>query len=59
VASTAKDRGLLEQVKAILEEYRDHLPLTLRQIYYRLVGVCSYEKTDLAYMRLSEILNLR
>jgi len=48
---------LLDQVKAILEEYREHLPLTLRQIYYRLVGVCSYEKTDLAYMRLSEILN--
>jgi hypothetical protein len=44
-----KTEALLGQVKAILEEYRDHLPLTIRQIFYRLVGAHSYEKTDLAY----------
>lgn len=43
---------LLEQVKAILVEYRDELPLTNRQIFYRLVGTVGYEKTEQAYKRL-------
>ena len=39
----------------MLAEYADHLPLTVRQIFYRLVGTSGgYEKTELAYKRLYE-----
>ena len=41
----------------MLAEYVDHLPLTLRQIFYRLVGAYAYEKTEQAYERLCEHLN--
>jgi hypothetical protein len=53
----AKSRQLLEQVDAVLAEYREHLPLTIRQIFYRLVGGHGYDKTELAYGRLQELLN--
>jgi hypothetical protein len=46
--------GLLEQVRAVLGEYENHLPLTIRQIFYRLVGTHGYEKTEKAYARLCE-----
>lgn len=36
----------------MLATYRDHWPLTVRQIFYRLVAVYDYEKTDQAYKRL-------
>jgi hypothetical protein len=45
---------LMARVNAVLGEYRDHLPLTLRQIFYRLVGAHGYEKTERAYERLGE-----
>jgi len=45
---------LLARVNAVLGEYQDHLPLTLRQIFYRLVGAHGYEKTERAYERLGE-----
>jgi hypothetical protein len=48
---------LLDQVRAVLGEYEDHLPLTIRQIFYRLVGAHNYEKTERAYARLCEHLN--
>ena len=35
---------MLGQVKQILEEYREHLPLTVRQIYYRMVGAYRHPK---------------
>ena len=38
----------------MLQTYRDHWPLTIRQIFYRLVGVYNYDKTDRAYKRLCE-----
>ena len=44
-------------VQEVLEEYRNLLPLTLRQVFYRLVGVHNYEKTEAAYARLGETLN--
>jgi hypothetical protein len=50
-------RVLLDQVLAVLEEYADYLPLTLRQIFYRLVGAHGYEKTERAYERLGEHLS--
>jgi hypothetical protein len=48
---------LLDLVRAILAEYAEHLPLTLRQIFYRLVGAHDYEKTEKAYERLGEHLS--
>lgn len=47
---------VLGQVKAVLEEYEDYLPMTNRQIFYRLVGQYDYEKTEKAYKRLCEYL---
>jgi hypothetical protein len=50
-------RELLDQVRAVFDEYRDYLPLTVRQIFYRLIGRFEYEKTERAYDRLCEHLN--
>lgn len=52
-----KTLALLDQVKAVLDEYRIHLPLTCRQVFYRLVGAFSYDKTEQAYDRLLETMN--
>src|SRR5262245_55680247 len=48
---------LLDQVRGVLDEYEVYLPLTIRQIFYRLVGAHEYEKTERAYARLCEHLN--
>jgi hypothetical protein len=48
---------LLAQVEAVLEEYAEYLPLTIRQIFYRLVGAYGYPKQETAYDRLCEVLN--
>ncbi len=40
-----KTRQVLAQVEDVLETYRDYLPLTIRQIFYRLVGNYGFEKT--------------
>jgi hypothetical protein len=50
----AATRDLLDQVRAVLAEYREFLPLTCRQIYYRLVGRYAFDKTEKAYSRLCE-----
>ncbi len=47
---------VVEQVLDILEEYRAHLPLTVRQIFYRLVGAYGFEKTEGAYKKLCDYL---
>ena len=44
--------ALIAQVQVILDEYRQHLPLTCQQIFYRLVGTVSYAKDEKAYKRL-------
>lgn len=49
--------ALLKLVRAVLTEYEQHLPLTLRQVFYRLVGAHGYEKTERAYERLGETLS--
>jgi hypothetical protein len=41
----------------VLADYAAQLPLTIRQIFYRLVGADGYEKTEQAYKRLGELLN--
>lgn len=45
-------RAVLTAVGQILEEYRQYLPMTARQIFYRLVGGYGYPKTDRSYKNL-------
>ena len=40
----------------MLDEYADYLPLTIRQVFYRLVATREYEKSEPAYKRLMEML---
>lgn len=49
-----KTHALLNAVGDVIQEYRDYLPLTVRQIFYRLVGAYDYPKTEQAYERLAE-----
>lgn len=49
--------ALLAKVQGILREYSAQLPLTNRQIFYRLVGAHRFDKTEQAYARLCEYLN--
>jgi hypothetical protein len=53
----SKTQPLLDSVREILDQYREQLPLALRQVFYRLVAVYDYEKTENAYSRLGETLN--
>jgi len=48
-----KTKVLMAQVQAILDEYEAELPLTARQIFYRLVGKYGYPKTEDAYESLT------
>jgi hypothetical protein len=41
-----KTKVMLGQVHAIFDEYREHLPLTCRQIYYRMVAEYGHPKGD-------------
>jgi hypothetical protein len=52
-----KTVALIDQVHRVLAEYAAYLPLTLRQIFYRLVGAHDYPKNEQAYGRLGEALN--
>lgn len=46
--------ALVAQVQGVLDEYAAHLPLTVRQVFYRLVGTQGFDKTERAYARLCE-----
>ncbi len=48
---------VVRQVHEVLDEYRQYLPLTARQVFYRLVGAHGFDKTEKAYKRLLEYLN--
>jgi hypothetical protein len=50
-------RALIEATLVVLKDYADYLPLTLRQIYYRLVVAFVLGKTEAEYSRLGEVLN--
>jgi hypothetical protein len=54
----AKTRERLAQVKQVLKTYVSYLPLTCRQIFYSLVGVYDYPKTERSYQNLCETLNI-
>src|SRR5262245_58902428 len=47
-----KTADLMRQVLEILDEYKAHLPLTIRQIFYRLGAEYGYSKTENAYKSL-------
>ena len=53
----AESADLLDQVQQVLATYSNLLPLTGRQIFYRLVATTGYSKTALAYKRLLNLLN--
>lgn len=44
----------LDHITHILREYSGYGPMTVRQIFYRLVGNYEFEKTEKAYNRLAE-----
>jgi len=44
-----KTQELLEHVQAVLEDEAEYLPLTIRQIFYRLVVRGALNKTERAY----------
>lgn len=48
--------SVLEDIETVLEEYREYLPLTIRQIFYRLVGK-GYPKSETFYSNVQETLN--
>nr|WP_121980798.1 hypothetical protein [Ochrobactrum sp. UNC390CL2Tsu3S39] len=48
----AKTKALLDAVQMVLDEYRAHWPLTIRQVFYRLVGAYGYPKDESFYSRL-------
>jgi hypothetical protein len=50
-------RELIDNVREVLSEYEILLPLTIRQVFYRLVGVYGYPKDENAYERLCNALN--
>lgn len=50
-------REQVAAIQAVLAEYRDFLPLTARQIFYRLVGAYGLPKTENAYDTLLDRLN--
>ena len=52
-----ESRALVQDVRAVLDEYRAHLPLSLRQGWYRLVATKGFPKTETAYARLCEVVN--
>lgn len=54
----AASRVVVEQVVAVLEEYRGQLPVTGRQIFYRLVAEHGLEKSEQAYERIGRVLTM-
>jgi hypothetical protein len=53
----ARSLELIEAVQLILLDMADYLPMTLRQVFYRLVVKEQIEKTENGYARLCEICN--
>jgi hypothetical protein len=45
-------REVIRAVADVLDEYEEYLPISLRQIFYRLVADHGYDKTEAAYNRL-------
>ena len=52
-----KTINLIDKVSRILEAEKEYLPLTIRQVFYRLVAANAIGKTEKDYARLCETLN--
>jgi len=52
----SKTAPLLEDIEDVLEEYREYLPMTVRQVFYRLVGR-GYAKSETFYGQVKEVCN--
>jgi len=52
-----KTEAVLGQIAEVLVQYRAFWPLTIRQVFYRLVAIYSYKKTQRGYARLSDYIN--
>ena len=48
----ARTAELLAAIQSVLDEYRAHWPLTVRQIFYRLVGAHGFDKSETFYGKL-------
>jgi hypothetical protein len=55
--ATAESLAVIAAVRDVLAEYRDYLPMTVRQIFYRLVASGTIDKTERSYKALAEKLN--
>lgn len=53
---TGESEAILSAVMQVFEDYKDYLPLTGRQVFYRLVGAYGYPKDERAANRLYGIL---
>jgi hypothetical protein len=53
-----KTHIMIGQIKDILEEYPEHLPLTCRQVYYRMIAKYRHPKGDSFRDSLYRVLNL-
>lgn len=53
----ADSLALLDDVRAVIATFRAYLPVTIRQVFYRLVSTRGYPKDEKAYARLCETLN--
>lgn len=51
-----KTLPLLEDIETVLEEYKRYLPMTVRQVFYRLVGK-GYTKSESFYDSVQEVCN--
>lgn len=49
--------GWVRRAGQVLNAYRDYWPLSVRQIFYRLVADHGYEKTEAAYSKLTTMLS--
>lgn len=52
----AGSRALLDDVRGVLATFRAFLPVTVRQIFYRLVATRGFPKSEQAYKGLGEVL---
>lgn len=52
-----KTLELVNQVREVLDDNSEYLPMTLRQIFYNLFSNYGYEKTEKSYKRLCETMN--
>lgn len=53
----ARALEVVELVRGVLDEYAAYLPLTVRQVFYRLHGAHGFPKRETEYKRLLEVLN--